>query len=412
MKKHLLLISLLAIASLFVSCDGAIMTDIVNSTEKVSKSYGSIIGVSTTQAKVYYRLSSGIYSNVTGGGSETCLVANKENYLVRSSALVTLGGNEYIMYITNNETELNNGTIHFYKLSDGSASTALISGFDGTNTDTIVNMYSNGAVLVQSVDASSNVVYKLYYKLTNEPTSDLIFGGEIAISVDSKTNVSKLYLQSGIESNSSQITDQKAILALNIKTESNGETTYKYAYYKIDLPFSSPTTTTLSSSDEITGNMSKLQIANFSVDNNGNYYAITTGGYVYKAAASSGTFSSITSTGYYYEPDSAFMYRIYDSVNSKNYLITKRSTKNSTLVVYSYDNDASSFSSTTIRYGYAAKIAKDLVCSAYQLTSTDPFNILVATNESGMVSLSINMAYVTSDDSSNGSTTDFEKFEF
>ena len=106
------------------------------------------------------------------------------------------------------------------------------------------------------------------------------------------------------------------------------------------------------------------------------------------------------------------MYRIYDSVNSKNYLITKRSTKNSTLVVYSYDNDASSFSSTTIRYGYAAKIAKDLVCSAYQLTSTDPFNILVATNESGMVSLSINMAYVTSDDSSNGSTTDFEKFEF
>jgi hypothetical protein len=102
------------------------------------------------------------------------------------------------------------------------------------------------------------------------------------------------------------------------------------------------------------------------------------------------------------------------TLKNTNYLITKRSTKNSALVVYSFTDGVDSFSSTTVRYGYAQKISKDLITSAYKTStsSSSKSKLLVATNESGMVDITINHDSVTSNTTGNGSTSDFEEYIF
>jgi hypothetical protein len=142
-------------------------------------------------------------------------------------------------------------------------------------------------------------------------------------------------------------------------------------------------------------------MAGFTVDGADNIYAITTGGRLYKAT-SGGTFVYQESLGYSYEPTSMFMYRVVSGTT--NYLITKSSTKNSALIVYTFDDDT--FSSSTVRYGYARLIPKDLINAAFEISTN---KLLVATNESGMVSISI-PADPTGN--SSGSSSDFEKYEF
>jgi hypothetical protein len=207
-----------------------------------------------------------------------------------------------------------------------------------------------------------------------------------------------LYLQTGKEKDPTAT----CILSFANTYEKQGDTDYRYSYYKVN--FEEETLT------EITGDLTSYQMAGFTVDNSGNIYAITTGGRLYKAT-SSGTFVYQESLGYSYEPTAMFMYHMYGQYagdsTAMNYLITKSSTKNSALIVYTFADSASSFSSSTVRYGYASRISKDLINTAYEKSTG---NLLVATNESGMVSIAITDPE--SNSTSNGESSDFEKYKF
>lgn len=409
MKKYLFPMIFLLAASLFTACDGRILTDVANSTEKVDKVYRNIIGVEDTY--VYYQLNSGIYRNVSGGGSEEQLVANSQNNIIQGSALVSISGTQYILYNTNNPEEQQNGTLHLLKL-DGTTSTAQLE-FDNSdiNHETVA-VYANGSVLVRSGgEDNSSSTYTLYYGAITTADSGtgatISFGSNQNITLTNgysyQNGLDALYLQTGVTS------EKKAILSFSQQNTAGSDTDYSYKYYLID--FSSTDTTTISSSKDITGHLDDYQLAGFTVDGLDNIYAITTGGRLYKASTS-GSFSYCESLGYSYEPNAAFMYRIY--AGSTNYLITKRSTKNSALVVYSFADGVASFSSTTVRYGYAQEISKDLITSAYKTSTSSSIKskLLVATNESGMVDITINHDSVTSNTTGNGSTSDFEEYIF
>lgn len=409
MKKYLFPMIFLLAASLFTACDGRILTDVANSTEKVDKVYRNIIGVEGTD--VYYQLNSGIYRNVSGGGSEEQLVANSQNNIIQGSALVSISDTQYILYNTNNPEEQQNGTLHLLKL-DGTTSTAQLEFKNSDINHETVAVYANGSVLVRSGgEDNSSSTYTLYYGAITTADS----GTGATISFESNQHITltngysyqngldALYLQTGVTS------EKKAILSFSQQNTAGSDTDYSYKYYLIDFS-STDTTTTISSSNDITGDLDDYQLAGFTVDGSDNIYAITTGGRLYKASTS-GSFSYCESLGYSYEPNAAFMYRI--CAGSTNYLITKRSTKNSALVVYSFADGVASFSSTTVSYGYAQKISKDLITSAYKTsTSSSTSKLLVATNESGMVDITIYHDSVTSNTTGNGSTSDFEEYIF
>lgn len=418
MKKYLFPMIFLLAASLFTACDGRILTDVANSTEKVDKVYRNIIGVVNDGSTdyVYYQLNSGIYRNVSGGGSEEQLVANSQNNIVQGSALVSISSTQYILYNTNNPEEQQNGTLHLLEL-DGTTSTAAQLVFDDSDSNhETVAVYANGSVLVRSGgEDNSSSTYTLYYGTITtagsgtEPTISFVSNQKITLTngYSYQNGLDALYLQTGVTSQT------KAILSFSQQNTAGSDTDYSYKYYLIDFS-STDTTTTISSSNDI-GDLDDYQLAGFTVDESDNIYAITTGGRLYKKASTSGSFSYCESLGYSYEPNAAFMYRIY--AGSTNYLITKRSTKNSALVVYSFADGVDSFSSTTVRYGYAQKISKDLITSAYLMTGTtltDPnkSKLLVATNESGMVSITINNSSAASNSTSgtNGATSDYEEY--
>jgi hypothetical protein len=388
------------------------LTDVANSTEKVDKVYRNIIGVETVGSTkyVYYQLNSGIYRNVSGGGSEEQLVANSQNNIVQGSALVSISGIQYILYNTNNPEEQQNGTLHLVKL-DGTTSTAQLKFNNSDINHETVAVYANGSVLVRSGgEDNSSSTYTLYYGTITpagsgtEQTISFVSNQKITLTngYSYQNGLDALYLQTGVTSQT------KAILSFSQQNTAGSDTDYSYKYYLID--FSSTDTTT----NDI-GDLDDYQLAGFTVDESDNIYAITTGGRLYKKASTSGSFSYCESLGYSYEPNAAFMYHLF--YDNTNYLITKRSTKNSPLVVYSFANGATGFSSTTVRYGYAQKISKDLITSAYlmtgtTLTDTNKSKLLVATNESGMVSITINNSSAASNSTSgtNGATSDYEEY--
>lgn len=386
-------------ASLFTACDGRILTDVANSTEKVDKVYRNIIGV--TGNYVYYQLNSGIYRNVSGGGSEEQLVANSQNNIVQGSALIG-DSTKYIMYITNNPDDLQNGFVHFIGLSEETVPQQQITDFSSDTTPReIIALYNNGSLLVRSKKDDNTNTFTIYSCSYNE--SSFTFNPSVSIDLSSSYGVDNLYTPTA------EADPTYGILSFANTYDSNGSTDYAYSYYLIDFKTGTATL--------ITGDLTLYQLAGFTIDHADadadaakTLYAITTGGRLYKASTS-GSFSYCESLGYSYEPNAAFMYRIY--AGSTNYLITKRSTKNSALVVYSFADGDDSFSSTTVRYGYAQMISKDLITSAYK-TSTSSSNtskLLVATNESGMVDITINHDSVTSN-TGNGSTSDFEEYIF
>ncbi|MFA7169169.1 MAG: hypothetical protein WC096_09730 [Sphaerochaetaceae bacterium] len=393
MKKHILPLLLLGIVFLFVACDGAILSDVVNSTESVSKKYQNIIGIDGS--KVYYQLSTGIYSNVSGGGSETQIVANSEDHLVNGSALVTIDGAKYIMYSTSASSEQQNGTLHFYSLDDFKNETATIEQPETVTKRELTHLYSNGVVLVKDLDNSA-ITYRIYYGLsgyTNNGTATFSKEYEITISssTDTNTDLNRLYFQTAEQ------VPTKAILSLaTYSTATSGDDDYSWKQYLVDF---SSTEKTIS--NDITGDLSGYEIAGVTIADTSNIYAITTGGKLYKSSSGSTFVSCEQSLGYSYTSD-AFMYPVTGS--SKNYLITKSSTKNSVLIIYTFDKGT--FSSSTVRYGYARLISKDLINAAFEISTN---KLLVATNESGMVSISI------PDDptgNSSGSSSDFEEYEF
>lgn len=392
MKKYLFPMIFLLAASLFTACDGRILTDVANSTEKVDKVYRNIIGV--VNNSVYYQLNSGIYRNVSGGGSEEQLVANSQNNIVQGSALIG-DSTKYIMYITNNPDDLQNGIVHFIGLSEETVTQQQITDFSSDTTPReIIALYNNGSLLVRSKKDDNMNTFTIYSYNGSSFTS------LVSIDLSSSYGVDNLYTPTA------EADPTYGILSFANTYDSNGSTDYAYSYYLINFETGIHT--------EITGDLTSYQLAGFTVDGLDNIYAITTGGRLYKASSPSGSFSDCESLGYSYEPNAAFMYRIYDTENSKNYLITKRSTKNSALVVYSFTDGDDSFSSTTVRYGYAQMISKDLITSAYK-TSTSSSNtskLLVATNESGMVDITINHDSVTFNPTGNGSTSDFEEYIF
>ncbi|MFA7117920.1 MAG: hypothetical protein WC159_04020, partial [Sphaerochaetaceae bacterium] len=69
--------------------------------------------------------------------------------------------------------------------------------------------------------------------------------------------------------------------------------------------------------------------------------------------------------------------------------------------------NSDSVSTTSIRKGYGLRLCSDLVNATYQIAEND---LLVATNESGMVRITITPASVTSNTTANGTSTDFEKY--
>ena len=378
-----LFISALLVSVVFLGCDGNILSSVATSTASVDISYQNIIGV--LSSTVYYQCDTGIFSSEAKATNQVQLVTNTEDNIVRFSALVD---NKYILYATNNQDDATGKKLHVYDITDtGNNGTYTIT---NTGITTIKGLYNNGYLLAEEVSGSQNS-YHLFYTPTIDPIEKTItFAGSIGFDYAEGYNLANFYQMTGTEN----ATTGYALLSfVKEVTSDSSSTSYLYKNYVIDLGnHTSPAFTT-----EIA-----YETANFVVDSLSNFYLLTIGGRIFKGV-SGGSLTQVAYNSYYYATN-AFMYLVTSGTN--NYLVTKSTTKSSALIVYTITN-SDSVSTTSIRKGYGLRLCSDLVNATYQIAEND---LLVATNESGMVRITITPASVTSNTIANGTSTDFEKY--
>ncbi len=105
----------------------------------------------------------------------------------------------------------------------------------------------------------------------------------------------------------------------------------------------------------------------------------------------------------------------YVSYGSKDFLITKPNYKSRAIITLETDASFSYLDDNSLRKGFAQRLDSDLVNCFYEVSSdstNSKSNLLVGTNGSGMVSVTINWGSVTSNSSSNGSSSVAEQYEF
>lgn len=390
------------IASLFVSCDSGILSDVVQSTPKIDISYKNIIALK--DSTVYFQTSDGIWSANAGATNKKQLYVNAENYLVGNTAMLK-DKNDYILFTSGNVTD-HPHQIRTLSLSTGNAivdCTVQNGSTELTTDQRISNLYNNGMVLVYDTSAKTYTILTGDYSVSGTsvsyPTAITLNNANIiSTSSDVTIDISHVCQQTGMENRN----DQDFIVSYAKKADTNSGTSYYYRTLLVKNGTDTPV---------YMGELS-YQVAGFVKDHGGSYYLFCTNGYVYKWGGDGTTTLTEVASSISMEPN-AFLYHVY--ANSYNYVIAKSSTKSSGLYVYKFSDGATSFESgLTVRKGYATKLSSDLVTGSYILdTSSATDRLLVGTNESGMVTITINKdTNINSNSDSNGSSTSFEGYVF
>lgn len=408
--KHILAALLLGSSVLLASCTGGLMAEVVDASVKVDKNYQRILGFDTSANKVWYQTYDGIFSNVnassdTEASSEVTLVGNSSGNLVRSSCLYfsssTSTTPDYILYFStesgSNDTERT--TIGVYDIANSTDYPEVpftVGSLDSSGGYRVKALNTDGAIVVRT--ASDDDIYHIGY-VSSVSTTAVTFDDQFTLDVtpsgSSSYDIGTVFTYTDASSN---VWTLITMVEQEDKDDEDSDyNNYLYLY------------------ENDTAVLSGIGIGrrpvNFAVNADGSYaYVLTRNGrvYFYNLSTQEYGYSKIGS----YYGTGCLMYLI--ETDSTDYLVTKPYYKTSGSIVVSFDHatGGSNFDTDTVRRGFGRLISKDVVTAWRVLNETSDSEkyLLCATNESGMVTIRIEVGNITSNSSSNGASTEAEHY--
>lgn len=415
--KHVLFATLLSL--LMVSCDGSVLVEVVTAENTPNKNYQKILGVES--GTVYYQNRKGLFSNSSSStqgddasskllNGENTLIANKNGALVLFSCLY----DKNILYFlrSGDSTTAYRDSIGCYNVLNNTNDfiSLRIDGISPTSQGYLIKgLHEDGGLVVY--DESSKQVFLCYPKSVTSSAVTFQALPESAIDVQNsgttQFDVGTYFMQRTKDVSYSMMT-----CVHNPRSESGDDYDYEADLFFFEWNSSGVPTllakTTSSHSD---------CPANFVINKDKNAaYVLCTNGKLYKYALDSSTarFIGKEKSGHVYGTG-CLMY--YVNEGGKDYFITKPNYKSRAIIVLQCSEDATGnnfISSDDLRKGYAQRLDSDLVNCFYELrtdSTSKKSYLLVGSNESGMVSITINWPYLTSNGSSNGSSSYYEQYD-
>ncbi|WP_320129266.1 hypothetical protein [uncultured Sphaerochaeta sp.] len=399
MKKSLPILILLTLLGFMVSCNSdaseGIFRQISQTTTPADIVYSRLLGLNTAKDTLFFQTADGIYKIANSSvNSASKLVESAETKLIKASAY---DPSVHKLYVLTNGTD----TFKAYD-EDGTAQpdVSVTSTTLSSSSFIINNMYSNRMLVLKGSDAA--------YEITSYDGSSFN-----SIATFSSSLVNGYGLDNFLMQTTKHIDSAAPIIISFVNSDDTDNPIYKH--YLVDP------TGAVSLIDDITD----IRIANFYYDStHSNLYVLTYDGLLYRYTGVDSTLASTISNHYTLKDssqdyvDNAFFYPVFDSDGATMYLISKNSTKASSLYIYTianYNTAAPTFSKTTsISKGYASYLDSSNIVSALALSSvgTDPMNLLVATRKNGMYQLTISVDSANVNSTDNGSSSDSEVYSF
>ena len=428
--KHFLYAALLAV--LLASCDGSVLVEVVTAEDTPDKNYQKILGV--VSGTVYYQNKKGLFSNSSSSeqgsdiyskvlNGENTLVANSNGALVRYSCLY---GSQYLLYfqIYWNSNDGYRSTIGLYDLSSGTNYPSVplnVTGVTATSDGYwIKGLHEDGGLVV--FDKANNKVYLCYPATVNSSAvtftaltdSDSVL--DVANTSSMQYEVGAYFLQRTQANTYSMMT---RVHKVNNDEEDDDDHDTDLYFFK----WNSGVPSLLAKSS----GTHPYRPANFVINSSGTAaYVLCTNGRLYKYSLDldSKTATKINyyksggySSGGYSYGTGCMMY--YISSGGKEYIVTKPNYKSRAIIVLEFTEDTAGtteiadFDDSSLRKGFAYRLDSDLINCFYELRKdgSSKSNLLAGSNESGMVSITINWDNVTNNSSSNGSTSASEQYD-
>ena len=426
--KHFLYAALLAV--LLASCDGSVLVEVVTAEDTPDKNYQKILGVDSGTGMVYYQNNKGLFSNSSSSeqgsdiyskvlNGENTLVANSNGALVQYSYLYR---NQYLLYFQTDRSS-NDGyrsTIGLYDLGSGINHPSVpLSVSDVTATSDgywIKGLHEDGGLVVS--DKANNKVYLCYpatvdssaVTFTALTDSDSVL--DVANTSSTQYDVGSYFLQRTQANTYSMMTRFHKV---NNDEEDDDDHDADLYFFK----WNSGVPSLLAKSS----GTHPYCPANFVINSSETAaYVLCTNGRLYKYSLDldSKTATKIDdyhkSSGYSYGTG-CMMY--YISSGGKEYIVTKPNYKSRAIIVLEFTEDTAGttkiadFDDSSLRKGFAYRLDSDLINCFYELSTdgSSKSNLLAGSNESGMVSITINWDNVTNNSSSNGSTSASEQYD-
>ncbi|MDD7201298.1 MAG: hypothetical protein SPF89_01955 [Sphaerochaetaceae bacterium] len=422
--RHILYAVLLAV--LLASCDGSVLVEVVTAEDTPDKNYQKILGV--VSGTVYYQNNKGLFSNSSSSeqGSdiyskvlqgENTLVANSNGALVQYSCLYD---SQYLLYFQSdrNSNDGYRSTIGLYDLNSGTNYPSVplsVTGVTATSDGYwIKGLHEDGGLVV--FDDANDKVYLCYPAPAMVNSSAVTFTAltdsnsvlDVANTSSMQYDVGAYYFQRTQAKTYSMMT---RVHKVNNDEEDDDD-------YDADLYFFKWNSGVPSLLAKSSGTH-PYRPANFVINSSEKAaYVLCTNGRLYKYSLVSETATEIDykSSGYSYGTG-CMMY--YISSGGKEYIVTKPNYKSRAIIVLEFTEDTAGateiadFDDSSLRKGFAYRLDSDLINCFYELRTdvSSKSNLLAGTNESGMVSITINWDNVTNNSSSNGSTSASEQYD-
>ncbi len=420
--RHILYAVLLAV--LLASCDGSVLVEVVTAEDTPDKNYQKILGVDSS-GTVYYQNRKGLFSNSSSSeqgsdiyskvlNGEHTLVANSNGALVQYSYLYR---NQYLLYFQTDRSS-NDGyrsTIGLYDLGSGINHPSVplrVTGVTATSDGYwIKGLHEDGGLVV--FDDANDKVYLCHPETVN--SSAVTFALTDSDSVLDVANTSSM--QYDVGAYYFQRTQAKTYSMMTrvhkVNNDEEDDDDYDADLYFFKWNSGVPSLLAKSSGTH------PYRPANFVINSSEKAaYVLCTNGRLYKYSLVSETATEIDykSSGYSYGTG-CMMY--YISSGGKEYIVTKPNYKNRAIIVLEFTEDTAGateiadFDDSSLRKGFAYRLDSDLINCFYELRTdvSSKSNLLSGTNESGMVSITINWDNVTNNSSSNGSTSASEQYD-
>ncbi|ADY13245.1 hypothetical protein [Sphaerochaeta globosa] len=393
--KYIKIFSVLAIIAAITGCNAdasaGLFRQISESTTPVGIRYRQILGISSPD--IYFTTTEGIYKTDTN--TSTQIKANTDVSLNRAAYLDST--NSRVLFLINNsDPDISNSIVKSVSIVGSyTESPNLAPTYAALDSVTIHNLYTNGLFLLQGTDpANSNA--KTFVLATYDDTvpASPVFTKKISFN-EIDNLLSGYSLESVLQATGKEtvaIGTQPVIVSF-VNEAGN------YKHFITDG----------ATSYTITLN---TRLANFAIINS-KLYILTIDGKLYHAGATPvgaaidlSSATPLLDIAKVYDVN-AFMFGVYDSGTSTNYIITKSNSKNDPLYVISFTNGATTATGKSIRYGYGEYLDSAEIVSTYEKAPND---LLVATAENGMFDITIIPASTNDDSTSNGTSSVSEDY--
>jgi hypothetical protein len=408
MKKLIPFFGILVFLSLLVSCNSdaseGIFRQISQTTTPSDIVYTRLLGFDTSDTIMYFQTSEGIYSIVSSSSNASSqLVASVSGSLIKGSAYDK--ANDKIYVLTNDDNI-------FYKYnSDGTGKSEItVDSTTYTSLDlvsfTINNLYSNSMLVLEGEDSVGDDAYDV---VSYDGTVNQIVGF-------TSKDVSGYSLDNFIMQTTKHDDGTQPIIISF--ADNSDEDDPAYLHY-----FVNP----VSSNKKLISDLDTTRIANFYYDaTNEVLYVLDYDGelFLYTGVDDStdddiSSQDSLKDSSQDYTAN-AFLFPVYNTAGTELYLISKYSTKSSSLYVFTIDISSSTTSdyncsdTNSISKGYADYLDASYIVSALETpSSTDAApDLLVATRQNGIFQISILVDSADSNSTSNGDSSDSEEYSF